>query len=323
MRDWEKDFSLWMHRTSLTSDGDKFNKRAGRWLVFWPTRNDGGEGFVSQLERSVVKLKFRSPVSTFQLLFLFTACARLLVTTRTRQPLFDLGPKLPTKDKEWHIIVRTSATSMTRIDELASHRDCAHTGKLDLQRRRIDVHVTYLQVCASMTLYARLPTLHAGRSPKSAAVLCRIMYFENRSPGPSSRSTFFFGRLMKLEQWPIKFDQWPIKFGLWPIMCPITFRRLLSSLKLVPFIQSTRDVPRTVSVRNISKVRDIQKYNFLLQYRNVGVAQFLHDTTLFSKSRDHLKRSELNACCVHACCTEAGRRSYCKLLGHTEVRKCG
>ena len=97
MIDWEKDFSLWMHRTSLTSDGDKFNKRTGRWLVFWPTRN--------LLERSVVKLKFRSPVSTEQLLFRFTACARSLVTTRTRQPLFDLGPKLPTKDKEWHIIV--------------------------------------------------------------------------------------------------------------------------------------------------------------------------------------------------------------------------
>ena len=41
---------------------------------------------------------------------------------------------------------------------------------------------------------------------------------------------FFFPRLMKFEQWPIKFGLWPIKFGLWLIMCPITFRRLYSSL---------------------------------------------------------------------------------------------
>ena len=217
MRDWEKDFSLWMHRTSLTSDRDKFNKRAGRWLVFWPTRNDGGKGSVSQLERSVVKLKFRSPVSTEQLLFLFTACARSLVTTRTRQPLFDLGPKRPPKDKEWHIIVLQHRW----LRSTNPHRDCAHTGKLDLQRRRIDVHVTYLYLqvcrCAGMTLYARLPTLHAGRSPKSAAAPCRILKTDHPDPGPGAPFFFFFFFFFWStdEIWAVTDQIWPVTDQIW------------------------------------------------------------------------------------------------------------
>ena len=90
-------------------------------------------------------------------------------------------PGTKTSNKGQGVAHYRSATSMTQIDEPTSHR--AHTGKLDLQRHRIDVHVTYLQVCASMTLYARLPTLLVGRSPKTAAALCHIMYIENRSRG--------------------------------------------------------------------------------------------------------------------------------------------
>ena len=227
MRDREKDFSLWMHRTSLTSDRDKFDKRAGRWLVFWPTRNDGGEWSVSQLERSVVKLKFRSPVSTEQLLFSFHRMCALAGYHAYVSAFVRFGTKTSTKGQG--AAHYRPATSMTRIDEptswLRSH------GKPDLQRRRIDVHVTYLQVCAGMTLYARLPTLHAGRSPKSSAPPCRILKTDHPDQGPGALFFFFFfffGSLMKFGLWPIKLllGLWPIKFGLWPIMRPITFRRL-------------------------------------------------------------------------------------------------
>ena len=220
MRDWEKDFSLNAPHVSDASDRDKFNKRAGRWPVFWPTRNDGGKGSASQLERSVGKIEIQIACQHGIASFSFHRMCALAGYHAYTSAFVRSGTKTSAKlGVEWHIV----ALQHRWLRSTNPHRDCAHTGKLDLQRHRIHVHVTYLySTCKYAGAQASLCMLgcqHCTQVDLPNQLQRRVVYWKQitctRTLVQEHFFFFFFFFWSTEEIWIVTDQIWPVTDQIW------------------------------------------------------------------------------------------------------------